>query len=414
LVGRVTGDNEVSWRPGEQSWYETVKLNYGFDFSQEQPVREFPHAGAPDKPVPDTWTRMDEVITWWQRQGVDGFRCDMAHMVPPEFWSWLIGRARERQPDVYFTAEAYNGDARKVRSADPVLAGLNHGEGHVKFDLLNAGFDSVYDDDTYWQLRKIYEGDAWANDLDRHTTHPWLVQNTLTYVENHDEVRVASKKGWGGHGMETGRAASGLLLGMSCGPVLIYNGQEVGEPAEGKEGFSGDDGRTTIFDYWSMPEWVKWVNGGTHDGGRLSQQQKDLRHFYASLLRLLNEPAFREGNYFPLNAANGDNPQFGRLGGEGASGHWLFAYIRADRITGQRFLVVVNLHPSETMYDVRIRIPGDVLNEAGFGGEAIFTERLSTSDERTIVSGLDELGGQGLPVGYIPPLTPFYFEATGQ
>ena len=61
---------------------------------------------------------------------------------------------------------------------------------------------------------------------------------------------------------------------------MLYNGQEVGEPAAGAEGFGGDDARTTIFDYWSMPELVKWVNGHRYDGDKLSDEQKALREFY--------------------------------------------------------------------------------------------------------------------------------------
>ena len=127
---------------------------------------------------------------------------------------------------------------------------------------------------------------------------------------------------------------------------MLYNGQEVGEPAAGAEGFGGDDARTCIFDYWSMPELVKWVNGHRYDGGRLSPEQKALRAFYGRLVNLVGEPAFRDGEFFPLNPANHDNPGFGRLPDEQASGHWLYAFLRYDRSTQQRFLVLANLHPT--------------------------------------------------------------------
>ena len=144
--GRVTGNNVVSWTPHLNDWYETVKLNYGFNFCDpSKSVREYPNAWTPEKAIPDTWKKMDQVIEHWQSIGVDGFRCDMSHMVPPEFWSWAIAQARARQPDVFFMGEAYDDDPSKVPGSDPVIAGLNYGRGNVLFDLLNAGFDAVYD-----------------------------------------------------------------------------------------------------------------------------------------------------------------------------------------------------------------------------------------------------------------------------
>ena len=90
----------VSWTPSINDWYETVKLNYGFDFTKpDKSVREYPNANTADKPVPDTWRKMDSIIAYWQSIGLDGFRCDMSHMVPPEFWNWAIARARARHPE---------------------------------------------------------------------------------------------------------------------------------------------------------------------------------------------------------------------------------------------------------------------------------------------------------------------------
>jgi glycosidase len=406
---RVTGNNAPSWRPTAGDWYETAKLNYGFDFTDPaRNTRAYPNAAQPKHPIPDTWYKMDRVIAFWQEAGVDGFRCDMAHMVPPEFWHWLIGRARGRNAKVYFFAEAYDLDPNKVPGTDPVVAQLNDGKGNVMFDLLNAGFDSVYDDPTYDRLKEIYDGNAWANDLDALVRDPFLRDHSLRYAENHDEVRLSARGAWGGVGMEVGRPVSAILLGLSAGPALVYHGQEVGEPGAGEEGFSGDDGRTSIFDYWSMPELARWVNGHKYDGGGLAPAQKELRAFHARLLQLLNEPAFREGAFIPLNAANGDNAGFGRLQGESASGHWLYAFLRTDPVSRQRFLVAVNLHRSETLKDVRIRIPEAALSEARIDPKAAkinLTERLTTSGALKIEAAPGEV-----VIPEIPPLTPYYLE----
>jgi glycosidase len=415
-LGRVTGNNVVSWTPHLNDWYETVKLNYGFDFTDPaKSIREYPNAWAPEKAIPDTWKKMDQVIAHWQSMGVDGFRCDMSHMVPPEFWSWAIAQARRRQPEVYFIGEAYNDDPSKVPGSDPVIAALNWGNGNVMFDLLNAGFDAVYDAPVYRALKRIYDGSGWANDLDREIADAFICHNSVRYAENHDEVRLAARSEWGGVGMDVGRPVSAILYGMSRGAIMLYNGQEVGEPAAGAEGFGGDDARTSIFDYWSMPELVKWVNGHRYDGGRLSPEQKTLRAFYGRLVNLVGEPAFRDGEFFPLNPANRDNPGFGRLPDEQASGHWLYAFLRYDVSTEQRFLVVANLHPSTPLRDVRILLPPTALQFLDLRNRPAnqsltLADRLAKENAMSIDASVAEACNAGLPVLAIPPLTSFYFE----
>ena len=396
--GKVTGNNVASWTPGIWDWYETVKLNYGFDFTTGE--RAYPASQSPEAPIPDTWLKMDAVLAYWQEMGVAGFRCDMAHLVPLEFWRWTIGRARERQPGVFFAAEAYDNDPMKV------------GSGNVLEGLIDAGCDAVYDDPSYKALKGIYDRPKWANDLDDPACGASLFHHSLRYSENHDEVRLAGANEWGGIGMEVGRPVSAILYALSRGPIVLYNGQEVGEPARGAEGFSGDNARTTIFDYWSMPELAKWVNGHCYDGGRLSPEQKSLRAFYSRLVRLVGEPAFRDGDFFPLNPSNRDNEHFGRLAGETASGHWLYAFVRFDPGAGQRFVIAANLNPKESMHDVQVRIPPEALALLHFAPDDLpqCAERLGASSD--LVSAIlwtseDQLI---LSIPLLPPLTPAIFE----
>jgi glycosidase len=410
--GRVTGNNVVSWTPDLNDWYETIKLNYGFDFTDpSKSVREYPNAWTPDKPIPDTWKKVDQVIEYWQSLGVDGFRCDMAHMVPPEMGSWAIAQARRRQPDVFFMGEAYNDDPAKVPGCDPVVSQLNYGQGNVLFDLLNAGFNAVYDAPVYRALKRIYDGAGWANDIDREITDEFICHNSVRYAENHDEVRLAAAREWGGVGLNVGRPVSAILYGLSRGAIMLYNGQEVGEPGTGAEGFGGDDARTSIFDYWSMPEFVKWVNHRRYDGARLSEEQKALRESYSRLINLVGEPAFRDGKFFPLNPANRDNEHFGRLPGEQASGHWLYAFLRFDPLTGQRFLVVANLHPVQTLRDVRIQLPNEALRflDLDPNSQATLQDRLSREPVETHATFGNESTAT-IPVADIPPLSARYFE----
>jgi glycosidase len=392
--GRVTGNNVVSWAPGIGDWYETVKLNYGHDFTTGRDSSHLPGPDAAPEQVPRTWRTMDAILAYWQEMGVDGFRADMAHMIPMEFWRWSIRRARERRADVFFSAEAYDNDPAKLT------------DGHVLDELLKAGFDAVYDDPVYDVLEGLYDAGKWANDLDALTFTGDRFHRSLRYAENHDEVRLASPKEWGGHGMAVGRPVSAVLFGLGRGPLMIYSGQEVGEPAAGTEGFGGDDARTTIFDYWSMPELAKWVNGGRYDGGRLSPEQRALREWYAALLKRMAQPAFVRGEFYGLNHANRDNPAFGRLDGESASGHWLYAYLRHDPESGQAFLVAANFHPDRALAGVRVRIPGHALEWLRRDERAVAFQ----SDAWSARPDPATLPADGLELPEIPPLDAVWIE----
>jgi glycosidase len=410
-VGRVTGNNVVSWTPHLDDWYETIKLNYGFDFSdQSKSTREYPNAWSPEKEIPNTWKKLDQVIDYWQSLGIDGFRCDMSHMVPPEMWAWTIAGARRRQAHVLFMGEAYNDDPAKVPGSDPVISQLNGGQGNVLFDLLNAGFDAVYDAPVYRALKGIYDGSSWANDIDRQIADDFICHNSVRYAENHDEVRLAAQREWGGVGMNVGRPVSAILYGLSRGAIMLYNGQEIGEPGAGAEGFGGDDARTSIFDYWSMPEFVKWVNDHRYDGARLSEQQKQLRDFYSRLVNLIGEPAFADGKFFALNRANHDNPAFGRLPGESASGHWLYAFLRYDHMTAQRFLVVANLHPTIAFQDIRILLPSDAIQFLDLDPASSATLRDRLGEEGVKTYSTFEGSAAVIPVAEMPQLSARYFE----
>lgn len=383
---RVTGNNVISWSPSINDWYETVKLNYGHDFTRGRDTSALPNADADLSVVPKTWRTMDEILAYWQAMGVSGFRCDMAHMVPMEFWRWAVKRARSRQSDVFFSAEAYDNDPAKLT------------EGHVLDELLHAGFDAVYDDPSYDILEGIYDAGKWANDLDSLTFTGPRFHQSLRYAENHDEVRLANPKVWGGHGMKAGKPVSAVLFAMGRGAVMLYSGQEVGEPAAGTEGFGGDDARTTIFDYWSMPEFTKWVNGGKYDGGKLSAEQKELRAWYGKLIKATQSAAFSEGEFYGLNHANAQNPNFGRVGDESCSGHWLYAFIRHDPKSGQSSLIVSNFSSNETLKNVQVSIPEDAWKFMGRAEKSTwkFTDSLDS-----------KWSGQSAPEGLtLPELAP--------
>lgn len=353
-IGKVTGNNAITWTPSVHDWYETVKLNYGHDFTQGRDTHHLPLPTASLDEVPKTWRTMDAILAYWQDMGVDGFRCDMAHMIPLEFWRWALRRCRQRHDHVFFFAEAYDNDPAKLC------------DGNILDELLRAGFDAVYDDPMYDLLEALYDDGKWANDLDGLTFTGARFHKSLRYAENHDEVRIANPRVWGGHGMKVGKPVTALLFAMGQGPQMLYHGQEVGEPALGFQGYAGNNSRTTIFDYWSMPNFCKWVNGGAYDGGGLSDEQKALRDWYGNLIRATQTPAFTRGSFYGLNYANKHNPAFGRVGDETVSGHWLYAFLRRASKAGDAYLVVVNLHPTQTLTGVHVQIPQDARLFVGY------------------------------------------------
>ena len=386
-IGKVTGNNGVTWSPSIHDWYETVKLNYGHDFTTGRDTSHLPKPDARPAEVPKTWRTMDAILAYWQELGVDGFRCDMAHMVPMEFWHWVVKRCRGRNAEVFFCAEAYDNDPAKLTDQ------------HVLEALLDAGFDAVYDDPSYDILEGIYDSGKWANDLDPLTFTGRRFHRSLRYAENHDEVRLANPNEWGGLGMKVGRPVTAVLFALGRGPQMLYHGQELGEPAVGDQGFAGDNSRTTIFDYWSMPEFTKWVNGGKYDGARLSPEQLELRDWYARLIHATKARAFTHGEFYGLNHANRENPSFGRVGEETVSGHWLYAFLRRDPKTREAALVVANFHGSETLRGVGVRIPEDarMFLERSNLESWTFTDRLATTWKTVENRGNLETTGVILP-----------------
>jgi glycosidase len=276
---------------------------------------------------------------------VDGFRCDMAEMVPVEFWAYVIPAVKKVKPNVVFIAEIYNPKEYKNY--------LEKG----KFDFL---YDKV---GLYDNLRKLMRQEGTTEDI----TRIWKEEsrgfssNMLRFLENHDEQRIASPD----FATDPRRAIPAMTVTatLGSGPVMVYMGQEVGEPGRGSEGFSGEDGRTTIFDYWGVPEHQKWLNQGKFDGGKLSLEQKKLRDFYSRLLNLTSSSeALRGGRFYELQDAN-------NLGKEYNQRH-LYAYLRyTDK---QRLLVLVNFS-ADKAYRPAINVPAEALTAMGLDSKKFYT-----------------------------------------
>lgn len=353
---RATGNRLVSATPDAASWYDTVVLNYGFDFGSGRMLYPAPAT----MPVNRTWTLMDEFVrTWTADFGIDGFRVDFAHWVPADFWRWLISRTRARTPGTLFVAEAYEN-----------LEGL-----------LAAGFDAVYDDTTYDLVKGVTNETARPADVESHwfSMRSWQPR-ALRYLENHDERRLASPlvkgsvpdaSGFGG--AEMARLVGPIVYLSGQGPLLVYNGQTEGERGEGAEGYDEDNGRTSLFDYWTVPALAGWRNGGRYDGRGLSPEARALQDYYRGLLALAREPLFARGENFGLNWVNRDNPAFP------AESAYAFARYLPE---SKRLAVVVGQWRGEATR-VRIDLPEDLLRAAGWEPGADVT----LEDEGRLASG---------------------------
>ncbi|MDR2680807.1 MAG: alpha-amylase family protein [Tannerella sp.] len=280
---KVTGNDCFSATPGRNDWYETIKLNYGVDYLNGG-TKYF-------SPTPGTWHKMLDILLFWAGNDIDGFRCDMAEMVPVEFWSWAIPRVKSRK-NVMFIAEVYN-------------------PGLYRTFIETGKFDYLYDKaGMYDTLRKIICREAPCTDI----TACWqaiepVKEHMLFFIENHDEQRIASDFFAGN--AQAGIPGLALIALLDVNPVMIYNGQELGEKGMDDEGFSGMDGRTSIFDYWSMKSVRDWADSGRFDGGKLDDEQRRLRESYKTILTpAKNEKALSHGRFYGLAYCNRDNPAF--------------------------------------------------------------------------------------------------------
>jgi glycosidase len=330
---KATGNDVFSERPSINDWYETIKLNYGVDYQGGRKTYF--------NPVPPVWIKMRDILIYWTKKNIDGFRCDVAEMVPVEFWSWVIPQVKNVNSAIIFIGEAY--DPAQFNNYFPI----------GKFDFL---YDKV---GLYDALKRLIKDEPNADVKD--ITHVWKEESKgfssrmLRFLENHDEERIASD----GFAKDARFAKPAMVVSatLASGPVMIYSGQEVGEPGRGKEGFGGEDNRTTIFDYWGVPNHQKWMNNGNFDGAPLTGEQKELRNFYSKLLNITaTNSAIRAGRFYELQVPAFNNKNY--------------AYIRYT--PNQRVLVIVNFDRSKPI-EVKLTIPTELRNMAKLKSDQSYT-----------------------------------------
>ncbi|MGR3809690.1 alpha-amylase family protein [Jiulongibacter sp. NS-SX5] len=318
---KATG-NAYTPHPSIHDWFETIRLNYGVDHRNGN--RQF-------YPIPDTWHKMLHILLYWTEKGVDAFRCDMAEMVPVEFWSWVTKEVKKEYPEVIFIAEIYNPQAYHEY-------------------IFKGGFDYLYDKvGLYDSLRRLIEGHGDANDI----TRVWqnesgeFANHMLRFLENHDEHRIAADQ----FANDPLKALNAWALSafLHGGPLMYYFGQELGVKPLEAEGFSGNDGRTTIFDYWGLEEMADWNNEGKWNTAKLNSEQKKLRKAYQEITKFaVSNTAITDGKFFDLQYANNHGQSLNYNDTK------LYSFLR---YTAEQKLLFVFNFDQNVSYECELRIP---------------------------------------------------------
>lgn len=268
---KATGNDHFDNAPGPNDWYETVKLNYGVDYYAGR-VGHF-------DPIPDTWKKMVDILLFWAKKGIDAFRCDMAEMVPAEFWAYATAAVRRKFKQIQFIGEVYNPQEYR--------------------HYIASGFDLLYDKvGMYDTLRAVCCHQSSVHAI----TNAWqqtddIRRHMLYFLENHDEQRIGSDF-FAGNGLK-GIPAMVTAVLMQQNPFMLYFGEEYGERGMDSEGFSGRDGRTTIFDYWSIDTLCRAAKG------QLTAEEEQIYTIHSKVLNIARqEKCIGEGFFFDLMYAN--------------------------------------------------------------------------------------------------------------
>jgi glycosidase len=310
IPARATGNNCFSTSPSINDWYDTVKLNYN---------------------NPGTHDKMLNVVLYWASLGVDGLRCDMAEMVPTAFWIRLSETLKVLYPEFILIGEIY--DKGRYR------------------EFLDAGFDYLYDKSGMYEiLRDVSLGRRPASEI----TSAWqsidsIQDRMLNFLENHDEVRIASD--FFLRNAERGLPAVVVSLLLNRAPFMLYSGQELGERGMYTEGYSGIDGKSSIFDYWSMESIRNWI---------MVENIGPVREQYSFLLNLaINEKAFSVGKTFDLTYANPDSRFY--------NNNFNYSFLRyCDSVL---YIVCTNFGPDDMF--IKLNIPVHAFEYFGIMGREV-------------------------------------------
>jgi glycosidase len=382
-----TGNGSRLAKPDRNDWYETVKVNYGI---RPDGSKDFPELPAgfdtksyqehfdfwAKKEVPDSWKKFRDIALYWTAKGVDGFRFDMAEMVPYEFWSYMNSAIKVKNPNAFLLAEVYKPSEYR---------------NYIRLGKMDYLYDKV---ELYDKLKEIVQGKSQTDpistiqnglaDIEHHMLH---------FLDNHDEQRLASPEFAGTP--EKGKPLMVVSATISTSPTMIYFGQEVGEAGSENAGF-GTHSRTSIFDYVGVPSHQRWMNGGKFDGGQLSESEKELRDFYKRLLNFTLKSSALMGKYQEIQGIN-------RYATEGYYPE-VYSYVRWS--DSEKLIIVANFSSNNTSH-FELKIPSDVIQKWNLkDGNYIITDQLYQKSKIQ----LQVINGEGKAEMTIAPSESFIYQ----
>jgi glycosidase len=366
VPAKWTGNGSRASQPDMYDWYETVKVNYGVDPDGNKDFDTLPDGYENEdyeahfnfwkgKTVPDSWVKFKDIALYWTTKGVDGFRFDMAEMVPVEFWSYMNSHIKMANPDAFLLAEVY--------------------QPHLYRDYIKKGkMDYLYDKvQLYDTLKHVMQGHGSTynippildelSDIEHHMLH---------FLENHDEQRIASPD-FAGDALK-GKPALVVSAMLTTSPTMIYFAQELGEPGAEDLGY-GDPTRTSIFDYGAVPSLVRWVNNKEFDGGESTKEELELRDFYKRVLNFTIESSALMGNYMDLQHFNQANTEW--------YNDKVLSFARWSK--DEQLLIISNFNDTET-YGFELQLPLELVDQLMLvPGEYKLVDQLYGSYETTLV-----------------------------
>lgn len=341
IPAKWTGNGSRLAQPHYNDWYETVKINYGIRPDGSKDFEELPIGFDKEdfkkhfkfwegKDVPDSWVKFRDIALYWIEKGVDGFRYDMAEMVPVEFWSFMNSAIKMKRPDAFLLAEVYNPDLYRT---------------YIHLGKMDYLYDKVA---LYDSIKHIVKGYGWTDHLVNVQAEKADIEHQmLHFLENHDEQRIASPDFAGF--AENGKPSMVVSTTLSTSPTMIYFGQEVGEPGGENAGF-GSPTRTSIFDYIGVPNHQRWVNNKNFDGGQLSEKEKDLRNFYKRLLNFSVNSSALMGEYKEIHYYNREHTD--------NYNHRVFSFVRWS---DEEKLIIISNFDSDKSYEFDLKVPEEVI-----------------------------------------------------
>lgn len=382
-----TGNGSRKVKPDQNDWYETVKVNYGIRPDGSKDFPELPSAFDQksyqehfafwqEKDVPDSWKKFKSIALYWTAKGVDGFRYDMAEMVPYEFWSYMNSAIKMKNPDAFLLAEVYN---------------PNEYRNYIRLGKMDYLYDKV---ETYDKLKDIIRGKSSPDGLsDIQKGMSDIEHHMLHFLDNHDEQRLASPEFAGT--LERGKPLMLVSTTISTSPTMIYFGQEVGEAGNENAGF-GTRSRTSIFDYIGVPNHQRWMNEGKFDGGKLSESEKNLRDFYKRLLNFSINSSALMGSFQEIQSVNRQN--------NAGYDELIYSYVRWSQ--NQKLIIVTNFS-SEKTSEFDLKIPADIILKWSLkDGKYQLTDQLY---QKSSIQ-LEVTNGEGIARVKISPSESFIYE----